>query len=251
MNDQYNDMPPDENEMQGEEGGEETPEEQFFKNFIIEEVDNRDPSLGDEYTKIYEEEVPFEIRIEKDELNQNSIFEALLCKILVIEDMDQTQVRIELACDKDIYFYYTSDVNLELFEEIKQNQKLTCNFNEFPDLLIKFLDFCIKDTKNYLAVFLKKENGECKMELFENLEHKFGDLISLGFKPASDELIKQQIIYRYNAMRAIHEYARSKISIINKVIKKYDPQLIYEVKKDVSKVKPQSYYRPDPLIANS
>ena len=38
-------------------------------NFIIEEVDNRDPSLGDEYTKIYEEEVPFEIRIEKGTLS--------------------------------------------------------------------------------------------------------------------------------------------------------------------------------------
>ena len=251
MEDQY--MTPNESEAQGGEGEEQTPEEEFFKNFIIEDVDNRDPSLGNDFSKIYEEEVPFEIRIENDEFNQKSVFESLLCKVLIVENRknELTEVRIELACDKDIYFFYTSEINLELFEEIKDNQKLTCDFNEFPDLLIKSLDFCIKDKKKYLAVFTKKENGQCKMELLENLEHKFGDLISLEFESASDDLINQQINYRYNAMRAIHELTRQKIKVINEVIKKHDPQLIYEVKKDVSQVKPESYLRDNPIIKKS
>jgi hypothetical protein len=254
QNSEYNDMPSQGGGGEGEEGEDNMPEEErFFKTFMSEDVDNKDPSLGRYFSKIYEEEVPFEIRIESDEFNQKSIFESLLCKVLIVENKknELTQVRIELACDKDIYFFYISEINLELFEEIKNNQKLTCNFNEFPDLLIKFLDLCIKDKKQYLAVFSKKENGQCKMELLENLEHKFGDLISLDFESASDDLIKQQINYRYNAMRAIHELTRQKINVINKVIKKHDPQLIYEVKRDVSQVKPESYLRDNPIIQKS
>lgn len=235
------DFPPENEEM--------PEEEKFFKDFNNEEIDNRDPSLQNNYIKIYEEEVPFEIRVEKEEFSQDSIFESLLCKILCAEEMDQSStIRIEIACDKDLYFYYTCDVNSDLFEKIKQSQELTCNFNDFSDLLIKFLDLCIKDTKKYLAVFAMQKDGTNKMELYENLEHKFGDLISLEFKPASDELIKQQITYRYNAMRATDDIAQNKIDIINGVLKDFDPQLIYEIKKDVSKVKPESYIRDKPLI---
>jgi hypothetical protein len=169
--------------------------------------------------------------------------------ILLSEEMSQNNdIRIEIACDKDIHFYYICDINLQLFEEIKKNQKLTCNYDQFSDLLIKFLDLCIKETKKYLAVFLIKENGEYKMELFENLEYKFGDLISLDFTKASDDLIKKQINYRYNTMRAYVDMAKDKIKSINGVLKDVDPDLIYEVKKNVSKVKPELYLRDTPII---
>ena len=250
QNSEYNDMPSQGGGGEGEEGEDNMPEEErFFKTFMSEDVDNKDPSLGRYFSKIYEEEVPFEIRIEKDELNQKSIFETLLIKILLSEEMSQNNdIRIEIACDKDIHFYYICDINLQLFEEIKKNQKLTCNYDQFSDLLIKFLDLCIKETKKYLAVFLIKENGEYKMELFENLEYKFGDLISLDFTKASDDLIKKQINYRYNTMRAYVDMAKDKINSINGVLKDVDPDLIYEVKKNVSKVKPELYLRDTPII---
>ena len=130
----------------------------------------------------------------------------------------------------------------------KNNLSVFSLFQLNEEKLIKFLDLCIKETKKYLAVFLIKENGEYKMELFENLEHKFGDLISLDFTQASDDLIKKQINYRYNTMRAYVDMAKDKINSINGVLKKVDPDLIYEVKKSVSKVKPEIYLRDTPII---
>ena len=88
------------------------------------------------------------------------------------------------------------------------------------------------------------------MELFENLEHKFGELISLDFKQVSEEIIKQQITFRYNAMRATNDIIQNRIGIINDVLKDLDPQLIHEVKKDVSQVKVESYIRDKPIIQN-
>ena len=237
-------------DMQNQEGGEsmgqegDMPEEEkFFKDFTNQDIDYNDPSLGDKLMKIYEEEVPFEIRIEDENLsgNDKSIFQSLLCKVFVTDETaEQTNIKIEIANDKDLFFYYSSEINPQLFEQIKKDQKLTCNFTNFSDLLIKYLDFCIKDTKAYLAVFNIKSDKKAKMELLENLEYKFGELINLDFVPASDDLIREQISYRYNSMRAVHEITQSRIEIINNVLKDYDPQLINEVKTEINKVNEES-----------
>ena len=122
------------------------------------------------------------------------------------------------------------------FRFIRKNQKLTCTFNDFSDLLIKYFDICIKDQKAYLAVLNIKSDKKAVMELLENLEYKFVELINLNFVPASDDLIREQISYRYNSMRAVHEITQSRIEIINGVLKDHDPQLIDEVKREISKV---------------
>ena len=246
----YNNMPPNESQGGNIPPPEELPEEEkFFKDFTNQDIDSKDPSLGKDLMKIYEEEIPFEIRGEEQELSNGGTFESLLCKILVPENMNQQQiVKLEIACDKDLFFYYSSEVNYEIFENIKSTQELTCNFESFSDLVIKFFDDCLGDTKKFLAVFTLKNDGNAKMELFENLEHKFGELISLDFKPVSEDIIKQQITYRYNALRATNDIIQNRIGIINDVLKDLDPQLIPEVKKDVSKVKVESYIRDNPLI---
>ena len=110
------------------------------------------------------------------------------------------------------------------------------------------MDNCISDTKKYLAVFNIQKDGKAKLGLFENLEHKFGELVSLNFIPASDDIIRQQISYRYNSMRATDNIIQNRIDIINGVLKEVDPQLIYEVIKDISKVKVESFIRDKPLI---
>lgn len=236
------DNPPPEEEM--------TEEEKFFNDLNNEEVDRKDPSLGNYLMKIYEEEVPFEIREDNEEFSlENGTFESLLCKIFTCEDMNQNpRIKIEIGCDKDLFFYYSTDINSELFESLKETQNLTCDFDKFSDLIIEFFDNCIKDTKKYLAVFTLKKDGKASMELLENLEHKFGELISLVLNPASDDMIRKQIIYRYNAMRAIADIAQNRIDIINGVLKDIDPQLIDEVKKDVIKVKVDNNFREKPLL---
>ena len=224
-------------------------EERFFKDFTNQDIDNRDPSLGQDLIKIYEEEIPFEIRKENQDISDNGIFESLLCKILTSDELNQiSRIIIEIGCDKDLFFYYKSEINSDLFDTIKENQKLTCNFNEFSDLLINFFDDCIKDMKKFLAVFTVLNGGKGKMELFENLEHKFGELISLDFKSVSDDIIRQQISYRYNSMRATNNIVQNRINIINKVLKDMDPKLIFEIKKDVSQVKVDSVIRDKPLV---
>ena len=227
----------------GKEGEMTEEEEKFFKDFTNPDIDCQDPSLGDNLIKIYEEEVPFEIRIEDENLSDNdkSIFQSLLCKVFVTdESIEDINIKIEIANDKDLFFYYSSDINSSLFDEIQEKQKLTCDFSNLADLLIKYFDLCIDEPKAYLAVLNLKSDKKAKMELFENLEYKFVELINIDFVPASDDLIREQISYRYNSMRALHEMTQSRIEIINSVLKDYDPQLINEVKTEINKTNEES-----------
>ena len=171
MDDEINNDMPSNNEdyMQGNPEGEEvlemTPEEEkFFNDFNDQDIDNNDPSLWEELIKIYEEEIPFEIWIEGEELMEKSIFESLLCKILISdENIEEFHMKIEICSNKDLYFYYTTEMDIKIFEKIKQSQKLTCNFNNFSDLLIKYLDLCISDTKTFLAVLTIQKDKNAKM----------------------------------------------------------------------------------------
>lgn len=220
--------------------GELPEEEQFFKDFNNAEIDNRDPSLGDSLLKIYEEEIPFEIRYEDENLPEKdrNVFQNLICKILITDEMlNEINVKIEIINDSDLFFYYYIDLNSSSFEKMKEEQKLVCNFREFSDLLIKYFDLCMNDKKTYLTILNVQKDNKVILELLENLDFKFGQLVNLCLLPASEDLIRRQIIYRYNSMRATENIMENRINIINNVLKDVDPQLIFEVKRETSKVK--------------
>ena len=135
-----------------------TEDEKFFNIFYNEEIDQKDPSLDGEYIKYYEEEIPFELRIEGKKPPKDSIFVNLIFKIL-IDSLDDnfSKVKLEIVCDKDLFFYYSTVINLDVFNKYKMKQKLLNKFVDFPDLLAKYLDLCINEPKNYLLVFNVKK----------------------------------------------------------------------------------------------
>ena len=213
-------------------------EERFFNDFTHPDIDNRDPSLGNNYIKIYEEEIPFEIRYENSNITEEdkSVFKSLVCKILTTDEMSQQiNIKIEISNDSDLSFYYTTEINSSLFQKIKEEQKLTCDYTNFSDLLMKYFDFFNDNKKSYLGVLNIKNDKNAKMELMENLDYKIVELIYLDFTPAPQELISNQINYRYNSLRAVEDLMQNKVDIINNILKETDPQLIQEVRDEIAR----------------
>ena len=215
-------------------------EEVFFYDFTNEEIDNKDPSIEIGIIKIYEEEVPFEIRIHHENIEkEESAFELLLCKIFVTQEVNKNKdfiIKFEIASNNDLFFYYSTEINRSSFEQIKRQQKLICDIVKFYELLIKYLDLCIEQNKKFMAVLNIQEDKMANLEILENLEYKFAELISLNFSPVSKDFINKQIIYRYNSMRGLLDMTQNRIDIINGVLKDSDPSLISEVKTSISKI---------------
>ena len=113
----------------------------ILSNFDFTEIEEKDPSLSEGHKLLYDQEVPFELRLEDNNSPQEvASFEALRCKILLggVEN-NPNQIRLELSCENDLFFHFTSDIDEEIFKIMQENQKLTVNFSEYSNLEKKFL----------------------------------------------------------------------------------------------------------------
>ena len=93
-------------------------------NFDFSEIDAKDPSLSEGHKLIYNREVPFELRLEDNDGPQEvASFEAIRCKILIGgEENNPVQIRLELSCENDLFFHFTSDIAkklIKLYKKIK------------------------------------------------------------------------------------------------------------------------------------
>ena len=86
-------------------------ETNVFGNFDFTSIEEQDPSLAEGHRLVYDREVPFELRLEETTGPQEiASFEAIRAKILIIgDDTLPSQIRIELACENDLFFHFTCE----------------------------------------------------------------------------------------------------------------------------------------------
>ena len=206
-------------------------------NFDFSEIDSKDPSLSEGHKLIYNREAPFELRLEDNDGPQEvASFESIGCKVLIVgEENNYTQIRIELSCENDLFFHFTSDIDEETFKIMQENQKLTVNFKEFGNLLKRLFNNCINEPQSYISVFIMQKEGTGRLDFIQNIEYKFIELLSIDFVNSPDDTVRKQIGYRYNALRTKMEMMQERIIAINNIIKIKNPSLIHQINKTPSK----------------
>jgi hypothetical protein len=70
-------------------------------------------------------------------------------------------------------------------------------FHEYPSILIKMVNSCIKEPHSFLAVFIMNRDGTAKLDFIQNIEYKFIELLSADFMASSEEIVRQSITFRY------------------------------------------------------
>ena len=207
-------------------------------NFDFTEIEEKDPSLSEGHRLLYDREVPFELRLEDQNGPQEvASFEAIRCKILLGgEENNPSQIRIELSCENDLFFHFTSDIDEEAFKVMQENQKLTVNFNEYSNLTKRLLNNCINEPKSYSAVFIMQKEGTARLDFIQNIEYKFIELLSIDFVNSPDDTVRKQIAYRYNALRSKLELMQNRIANINNIVKLKNPSLLLQIQKAPAKL---------------
>ena len=210
----------------------------ILANFDFSEIEEKDPSLSEGHKLLYDREVPFELRLEDSNGPQEvASFEAIRCKILLGGDENSpSQIRIELSCENDLFFHFTSDVDEETFKVMQDNQKLCIQFNEYSNLTKRLLNNCINEPQSYIAVFIMQKEGTARLDFIQNIEYKFIELLSIDFVNSPDDTVRKQIAYRYNALRSKLELMQNRIQTISNIVKLKNPSLLLQIQKAPSKL---------------
>ena len=214
----------------------------ILANFDFSEIEEKDPSLSEGHKLLYDREVPFELRLEDSNGPQEvASFEAIRCKILLGGDENSpSQIRIELSCENDLFFHFTSDVDEETFKVMQDNQKLCVQFNEYSNLTKRLLNNCINEPQSYIAVFIMQKEGTARLDFIQNIEYKFIELLSIDFVNSPDDTVRKQIAYRYNALRSKLELMQNRIQTISNIVKLKNPSLLLQIQKAPSKLNSSS-----------
>lgn len=112
---------------------------------------------------------------------------------------------------------------------MQENQKLCITFNEYATLVKKMFNNCINEPQSFLAVFIMQKEGTARLDFIQNIEYKFIELLSIDFINSSDDVVRKQITYRYNAVKRKMEMTKDRINMISNLVKVKNPSLLLQI----------------------
>ncbi|KAL3150784.1 hypothetical protein ABBQ32_000551 [Trebouxia sp. C0010 RCD-2024] len=184
-------------------------------------LDELDPSLTDNFKLFAEREVPLELRTGGGNLaNDAGSVEAIKVRVLVCGSQpDLEAVRIELTSESDLFFHYTHTIGPAAFQQLMQEaQKMMIDFNSYPAVFLRMVNSCIQTPQTHIAVLLTESSGAARLDFIQNMEYKFVELMSCQFQVSSEEYIKQQVTYRYNAVKSRLALMQARLADINALV---------------------------------
>lgn len=204
-------------------------------------LEGLDPSLADGFKISYEREIPLEIRACLDSKSSSAAFndansrpnvESIKVKLLVLGSNDSpTVVRLELSSEADLFFHYMHIIDESAFREIQHSQKLMVDFADYPNVLIRMLNACVREPHIHLGLFSLLSENEASLNFIQNMEYKFVELMSCNCTQSPAEVIQNQITYRYNSMKQKVSILNTRLHEINSLVKTKNPSLLLQLQK--------------------
>mmetsp|Transcript_4400 Transcript_4400/g.8323 ORF Transcript_4400/g.8323 Transcript_4400/m.8323 type:complete len:267 (+) Transcript_4400:152-952(+) len=207
--------------------------------FDFSAIEAMDPSLEEGGWKVvYDRECPFELRYQEslDSAQEVGTLEAVKVKVLANHENGVTEaLKVELSSENDLFFHYTHQVDEVEFRIMQEQQKLMVEFEDFARVLIRMLNNCIKEPNAHLAIMvIQEDGGGARLDFIKNMEYKFVELLVLSFERSSEELVRQHIAYRYNAVKSKLALMQSRLVDVHALVKSKNPSLLLQVKKGVA-----------------
>lgn len=209
-------------------------EASLLNSFDFSAIEEMDPSLADGHHVLYDREVPFELRIQDPSSGPQEVgtLESIRVKVLLLgEDTNPQHLKVELTSENDLFFHYLHATDEAQFRVIQDMQKLMIEFNEYPTILVRMLNSCIKEPHSFLAVFIMRRDGQARLDFIQNIEYKFIELLSCEFSASTEEGVRQQITYRYNAAKNKLALLQARMQDLNALVKVKNPSLLLQLQK--------------------
>eukprot|EP00930_Biecheleria_cincta_P052811 TRINITY_DN38103_c0_g1_i1.p1 TRINITY_DN38103_c0_g1~~TRINITY_DN38103_c0_g1_i1.p1 ORF type:complete len:254 (+),score=54.42 TRINITY_DN38103_c0_g1_i1:32-793(+) len=202
--------------------------------FDFSSIEEMDPSLAEGHRVVYDREVPFELRVQDADAGPQEVgtLEAIRCKILALGDeLSPQHCRIELTSENDLFFHFTHNVDEHGFRSMQEQQKLMIDFPDYVSVVIKMLNNCIKEPHSFLAVFVMQRDGHARLDFIQNMEYKFVELLSCSFLASPEEVVRQQITFRYNSVKSRLAVMQTRLQDMSALVKVKNPSLLLQLQR--------------------
>ena len=91
---------------------------------------------------------------------------------------------------------------------------------------------CIKEPHSFLAVFIMTHDGQAKLDFIQNIEYKFIELLSCEFEASKEDVVRQSITYRYNAVKSKVQLMEARLKDVNNLVKVKNPSLLLQLQRN-------------------
>uniref|UniRef100_A0A7S2UUP1 Spindle assembly abnormal protein 6 N-terminal domain-containing protein n=1 Tax=Fibrocapsa japonica TaxID=94617 RepID=A0A7S2UUP1_9STRA len=197
-------------------------------------IEEMDPSVVDGHRVIYDREVPFEVRLQDsaEAPQQVGTLEAIKVKVLLLgDDANPESVRIELSSEADLFFHYYHQLDLTGFKTVQDQQRLMVEFPDYPNVLIRMLNNCIKEPHSCLAVFVMQQDVHARLDFIQNMEYKFVELMTCHFVHSPEDSVQRHITYRYKSMKSRLALMQNRLQEVNNLVKMKNPSLLLQLQR--------------------
>lgn len=198
-------------------------------------IEELDPSVSDGSVCIYDREVPMEIRNKSstsDEVGQG-VLENIKVKMLMLGPQENpSSIRLELTSEADLFFAFMHQIDDAGYRSIQNSQKLMIEFADYPNVLIRMLNSCIREPHVHLGIFtMTNDASEGHLDFIQNMEYKYVELMTCSFTRCPEDVVQSQITYRYNSVKSKLSIMQARLFEINNLVKNKNPSLLLQLQK--------------------
>jgi hypothetical protein len=181
-----------------------------------------DPSLAEGETIVFEKDVNLLTRASEEE----DMIEHVRFRALVQEEGDTPQqIRFEIFSEADIFFFFESAYTPEDFASMRRRD---IPFKKFPDMVIELLNRGANDPNDVYVSLSRVADGRAilRFEQPVKFRSKRTELLALEFGEVADDLLRQQIQYRFNSSVAELKSAMTQLSDLCALLKVKNPSAL-------------------------
>eukprot|EP01017_Pseudomicrothorax_dubius_P025890 TRINITY_DN2840_c0_g1_i1.p1 TRINITY_DN2840_c0_g1~~TRINITY_DN2840_c0_g1_i1.p1 ORF type:complete len:192 (+),score=43.99 TRINITY_DN2840_c0_g1_i1:123-698(+) len=150
------------------------------------------------------------------------------------DEKNPEEVRIELDSEADLFFYYQHIATRVNFREIKTKQQLQIDFGQYANVCVKSFMKCEKDSQHYYVMLTIDKDLTGILQIVQTSEYKDIEMIAFDFQSASEEGIRQQITFKYGALKSKLSLMDGRLQDINELIRIKNPSLLLQIQKSAA-----------------
>lgn len=87
-------------------------------------------------------------------------------------------------------------------------------------------------------------NGTAKLDFIQNIEYKFIELLSADFNASQEEVVRQNITFRYNSLKTKVNLMEARLKDVNALVKVKNPSLLLQMQQAHSHNRVGNSYQP-------